>query len=115
MRWSASEVRQVLFAKMQPPLARSKGSQDKAYLKLQEQISDELMNIRFTARHRAPVRLACAAWSRGARHERKILDLCVDKAACRAPTSSRCSPATKPTWSGSRTRCAVRQALCRAC
>ena len=28
----------------------SKGSQDKTYLKLRQQISDELMNIRFTSR-----------------------------------------------------------------
>jgi RNA polymerase primary sigma factor len=38
-----------LHVKMQKALS-SKGSQDKAYLKLQQQISDELMNIRFTSR-----------------------------------------------------------------
>ncbi len=39
----------TLHVKMQKTLA-SKGSQDKAYLKLRQQISDELMNIRFTSR-----------------------------------------------------------------
>ena len=52
-----------LCAKMMTALAK-KGSQDKGYLRIQKQISDELMNIRFTARiDRAPVRL-------GARHGR---------------------------------------------
>jgi RNA polymerase primary sigma factor len=39
----------ALHVKMQKALA-SKGSQDKTYLKLRQQISDELMNIRFTSR-----------------------------------------------------------------
>ncbi|WP_374276370.1 RNA polymerase sigma factor RpoD [Azonexus sp.] len=39
----------ALHAKMQKALA-SKGSQDKTYLKLLSQVSDELMNIRFTSR-----------------------------------------------------------------
>ncbi len=39
----------VLHGKLQKALA-SKGSQDKTYLKLRQQISDELMNIRFTSR-----------------------------------------------------------------
>ncbi|MBL8426421.1 MAG: RNA polymerase sigma factor RpoD, partial [Dechloromonas sp.] len=38
-----------IHTKMQKALA-SKGSQDKAYLKLLQQLSDELMNIRFTSR-----------------------------------------------------------------
>ena len=39
----------ALHAKMQKALS-SKGSQDKTYLKLQQEISNELMNIRFTSR-----------------------------------------------------------------
>ncbi|MGB9193035.1 MAG: RNA polymerase sigma factor RpoD [Azonexus sp.] len=39
----------ALHVKLQKALA-SKGSQDKTYLKLRQQISDELMNIRFTSR-----------------------------------------------------------------
>jgi RNA polymerase primary sigma factor len=39
----------ALHVKLQKALA-SKGSQDKTYLKVRQQISDELMNIRFTSR-----------------------------------------------------------------
>ena len=58
-----------------------KGSQDKTYLKVQQQISAELMNIRFTAR--TIERLCDSVRSmveqvRG--HERKILDMCVNRA-----------------------------------
>ncbi|PTD95636.1 RNA polymerase sigma factor RpoD [Pseudothauera lacus] len=58
-----------------------KGSQDKAYLKLQQQISDELLNIRFTAKS---IEKLCDSVRhmveqvRG--HERHILQLCVDRA-----------------------------------
>ena len=69
-----------LYEKMAAALQK-KGYQDKAYLKLQEQVSNELMNIRFTAR--TTERLCDAVrhmvdQARG--HERKILNLCVDKA-----------------------------------
>ncbi|WP_371810505.1 RNA polymerase sigma factor RpoD [Dechloromonas sp. TW-R-39-2] len=69
----------ALHVKMQKALS-SKGSQDKAYLKLQQQISDELMNIRFTSRTierlcdsvRGMVELIRSS-------ERKIQQICVDR------------------------------------
>ncbi|MFN3883602.1 MAG: RNA polymerase sigma factor RpoD [Rhodocyclaceae bacterium] len=74
------ETIRQLYGKLMQALAK-KGSQDKSYLKIQKQISDELMNIRFTAR--AIERLCDSV--RGMveairNHERKILHLCVDKA-----------------------------------
>ena len=68
-----------LHVKMQKALS-SKGSQDKTYLKLQQQISDELMNIRFTSRTierlcdsvRGMVELIRSS-------ERKIQQICVDR------------------------------------
>ena len=69
----------ALHAKMQKALA-SKGSQDKAYLKLRQQITDELMNIRFTSRS---IERLCDS-VRGMvemvrKSERKIQQICVDK------------------------------------
>jgi RNA polymerase primary sigma factor len=70
----------ALFAKLQPTLAR-KGSQDKSYLRLQKQISDELMNIRFTAKSIERLCDSVRGMVEAVRsHERKILHLCVDKA-----------------------------------
>ena len=69
----------ALHVKMQKALS-SKGSQDKAYLKLQQQISDELMNIRFTSR---TIERLCDSVRgmveqiRGC--ERKIQQICVDR------------------------------------
>ncbi|MCX7169931.1 MAG: sigma-70 family RNA polymerase sigma factor, partial [Proteobacteria bacterium] len=68
-----------LYEKMRVTLAK-KGSQDRAYIKLQQQITAELMNIRFTAK--TTERLCDSV--RGIvddirKHERKILHLCVDK------------------------------------
>jgi RNA polymerase primary sigma factor len=68
-----------LHTKMQKALG-SKGSQDKAYLKLQQQISEELMNIRFTSRS---IERLCDSVRgmveqvRGC--ERKIQQICVDR------------------------------------
>ncbi len=57
-----------------------KGSQDKGYLKLQKQISEELMNIRFTAKTIERLCDSVRGMVEAARgHERKILQLCVDK------------------------------------
>jgi RNA polymerase primary sigma factor len=69
-----------LYEKLVQTLAR-KGSQDKGYLRIRKQISDELMNIRFTAR---TIERLCDS-VRGVveavrNHERKIMHLCVDKA-----------------------------------
>jgi RNA polymerase primary sigma factor len=70
----------ALFAKLQPTLAK-KGSQDKGYLRLQKQISDELMNIRFTAKAIERLCDSVRGMVEAVRsHERKILHLCVDKA-----------------------------------
>jgi RNA polymerase primary sigma factor len=66
-------------AKMQKALS-SKGSQDKTYLKLQHEISEELTNIRFTSRS---IERLCDSVRgmveqvRGS--ERKIQQLCVDR------------------------------------
>jgi len=70
---------QTLHTKMAKSLA-GKGPQDKTYLQLRQQITDELMNIRFTSRSierlsdsvRTMVELVRAS-------ERKILQICVDK------------------------------------
>ncbi len=72
-------VIKALHAKMQKALP-VKGPHDKAYLKLQEQLSDELMNIRFTSRS---IEKLCDS-VRGMveqirRSERKIQQICVDR------------------------------------
>ena len=69
----------VAHAKMHKALV-SKGPQDKTYLKLQQQITDELMNIRFTSR---TIERLCDS-VRGMvetvrKSERKIQHICVDK------------------------------------
>jgi RNA polymerase primary sigma factor len=67
------------YAKMMPALAK-KGSQDKAYQRIQKQISDELMNIRFTARAIERLCDSVRGMVEAVRnHERKILHICVDK------------------------------------
>jgi RNA polymerase primary sigma factor len=69
-----------LYERKMATLAK-KGSQDKTYLALQQQISDELLNIRFTAKS---IERLCDSVRhmveqvRG--HERHILQLCVDRA-----------------------------------
>ncbi|WP_126447891.1 RNA polymerase sigma factor RpoD [Sulfuricystis multivorans] len=69
-----------LYGKLMQTLAK-KGSQDKAYLKIQKQISEELMNIRFTARTIERLCDSVRGMVEAVRnHERKILHLCVDKA-----------------------------------
>jgi RNA polymerase primary sigma factor len=74
-----------LYEKMAAALQK-KGYQDKAYLKLQEQVSTELMNIRFTARTTERLCDAVRHMVDQARsHERKILNLCVDKAGMPRP------------------------------
>ncbi|WP_416336498.1 RNA polymerase sigma factor RpoD [Dechloromonas sp. A34] len=73
------KIIRALHAKMQKALS-SKGSQDKTYLKLQQEISEELMNIRFTSRS---IERLCDSVRgmveqvRGS--ERKIQQLCVDR------------------------------------
>ena len=73
------KIIRALHAKMQKALS-SKGSQDKTYLKLQQDISEELMNIRFTSRS---IERLCDSVRgmveqvRGC--ERKIQQLCVDR------------------------------------
>ena len=69
-----------LYGKLMPALSK-KGSQDKTYLKIQKQISEELMNIRFTARSIERLCDTVRGMVEAVRsHERKILHLCVDKA-----------------------------------
>ena len=58
-----------------------KGSQDKGYLRIQKQISEELMNIRFTAKTIERLCDSVRGMVEAARsYERKILHICVDKA-----------------------------------
>jgi RNA polymerase primary sigma factor len=69
----------ALHVKLQKALA-SKGSQDKTYLKVRQQITDELMNIRFTSR--SIERLCDSVRSMVEmvrKSERKIQQICVDK------------------------------------
>jgi RNA polymerase primary sigma factor len=69
-----------LSGKLMGTLAK-KGSQDKGYLRIHKQISDELMNIRFTARSIERLCDSVRGMVEAARnHERKIQHLCVDKA-----------------------------------
>jgi RNA polymerase primary sigma factor len=92
-----------LYEKMATALQK-KGYQDKAYLKLQEQVSTELMNIRFTARTTERLCDAVRHMVDQARsHERKILNLCVDKAGM-PPALHQELPGPKPTSTGSRTK-----------
>jgi len=69
-----------LYGKLQSALGK-RGSQDKIYLRLQKQISGELINVRFTAR---TIERLCDSVRHSVEqiraHERKILHLCVDKA-----------------------------------
>jgi len=74
------ETIRALYQKMHNALVK-KGSQDKTYLKTQQQISGELMNIRFTARITERLCDSVRGMVEQARsHERKIQDLCVNKA-----------------------------------
>jgi RNA polymerase primary sigma factor len=69
----------AIHAKMQKTLG-SKGSQDKAYLKLQQQLSDELTNIRFTSRCIERLCDSVRAMVEEVRGcERKIQQICVDR------------------------------------
>ncbi len=68
-----------LYGKLYTALTK-KGSQDKGYLKIQKQISDELLYIRFTSK---TIERLCDSVrhmvEQVRNHERKILSLCVDK------------------------------------
>jgi RNA polymerase primary sigma factor len=69
-----------LYAKMHGALVK-RGSQDKIYLSSQKKISGELMNIRFTARSIERLCDSVRSMVDAARkHERKIQELCVEKA-----------------------------------
>ncbi|MDP2108128.1 MAG: RNA polymerase sigma factor region1.1 domain-containing protein, partial [Rhodocyclaceae bacterium] len=68
-----------LYGKLMPALVK-RGSQYKSYLRVQRLISDELMNIRFTARTIERLCDSVRGMVEAVRnHERKILHLCVDK------------------------------------
>jgi RNA polymerase primary sigma factor len=69
----------AIHAKMQKALS-GKGSQDKAYLKLLQQLSDELMNIRFTSRSIERLCDSVRGMVEQVRAcERKIQQICVDR------------------------------------
>jgi RNA polymerase primary sigma factor len=73
------------YAKMKKVLAKS-GHRSRAYKALQEEVSNELMGIRFTARQ---VESLCDGLRRLVdevrRHEREIMDLCVNKVGMPRP------------------------------
>ncbi|MBL8472291.1 MAG: RNA polymerase sigma factor RpoD [Rhodocyclaceae bacterium] len=74
-----------LYMRMQE-LLRTEGSQDKTYVANQHELSDVLMQLRFTAR---VIEKLCdevrSMVDSVRKHERKILDLCVDKAGMPRP------------------------------
>jgi len=73
------DVIRGLYEKKMQALEK-RGSQDLSYLALQQQISDELLNIRFTAKAIEKLCDSVRGMVESARkHERKILELCVDK------------------------------------
>jgi len=79
------EVIRSLYEKMMPVLIK-KGPHDKAVDKLHEQISAELMNIRFTARQIEHLCDGVRHMVENVRkHERKILDLCVERSGMSRP------------------------------
>ena len=74
------DVIRELYAKKMATLDK-KGSQDLTYLALQQQISDELLNIRFTAKAIEKLCDSVRHMVEQVRsHERQILQLCVDRA-----------------------------------
>ena len=74
------DVIRALYKKKMTTLEK-KGSQDKAYLALQQQISDELLNIRFTAKAIEKLCDSVRHMVEQVRsHERQILQLCVERA-----------------------------------
>ncbi len=69
----------TLYTKAHNALVK-KGSQDKTYLKLQQQISDEMMNIRFTSKTIERLCDSVRGMVEEARAcERRIQQICVDK------------------------------------
>jgi RNA polymerase primary sigma factor len=79
------EIIRGLYTKMVSALSK-KGSQDKTYLKLQQQISDELLNIRFTSR---TIEKLCDTVRNMVEQvracERKVQELCVYKVGMPRP------------------------------
>ena len=74
------DVIRELFKKKMEALEK-RGSQDLSYLALQQQISDELLNIRFTAKAIEKLCDSVRHMVEQVRsHERQILQLCVDRA-----------------------------------
>jgi len=77
------------------------GHRSKEYIRVRDQIGNELMNIRFTARI---IERLCDSL-RGMvdevrSHEREIMNLCVTRAACCGLISSRSFLAARPTCAG---------------
>jgi len=74
------ELIRDLYKKMMKALTKS-GSQNKTYIKHQQAISDELLNIRFTAK---TIERLCDSVrhmvERVRQHERQILHMCIDRA-----------------------------------
>jgi len=102
----------TVYSKMQKVLAK-KGSHNREYKKLQEQISDELMGIRFTAK--TVERLCDGLRSlvdevRG--YERAIMELCVEKAGMPRTHFIKTFPGSEGNLEWVRGEAAARKAYC---
>ena len=89
-----------VHAKMQKTLA-GKGAQDRAYVKLQQEMSDELMNIRFTSRSIDRLCDSVRGMVERVRSgERKIQQICVDRVKMPRQHFIQSFPGneTKPDW-----------------
>ena len=101
-RWRSSARIRRLLRRSCSRRSRTRARKDKDYLRVRDQISTELMTIRFTAR--TVERLSDSVRSlvdEIRRHERAIHDILRrEGAACRASTSSRSSPAPRARSAG---------------
>ncbi|MBK1681319.1 RNA polymerase sigma factor RpoD [Rhodocyclus tenuis] len=100
----------AMYAKAHSALAK-KGSQDKTYLKLQQQISDEMMNIRFTSKTIERLCDSVRAMVEESRAcERKIQQICVDKVRMPRPHFIKSFPGNELNleWADNEIACAAK-------
>jgi len=100
----------ALYTKAHSALVK-KGSQDKTYLKLQQQISDEMMNIRFTSKTIERLCDSVRAMVEESRAcERKIQQICVDKVRMPRPHFIKSFPGNELNleWADNEIACAAK-------
>ncbi|WP_153116064.1 RNA polymerase sigma factor RpoD [Rhodocyclus tenuis] len=100
----------AMYTKAHSALAK-KGSQDKTYLKLQQQISDEMMNIRFTSKTIERLCDSVRAMVEESRAcERKIQQICVDKVRMPRPHFIKSFPGNELNleWADNEIACAAK-------